>query len=137
MKRNILHCITHLLLDGTPLHLHDPLQLHHPLVHPMANLRSLLLTKSNCATLTARLKLLCRNRCDVMTAVLTAAVTAVLTAGKVTLDMIYYFIHFGPGGLRAPCVAWPLLLPSFSLSFFPLFWPRRLACAMRACVRHA
>ena len=23
---------------------------------------------------------------------------------------------FGPGGLRAPCVAWPLLLPSFSLS---------------------
>ena len=25
---------------------------------------------------------------------------------------------FGPGGLRAPCVAWPLLLPSFSLSSF-------------------
>ena len=28
---------------------------------------------------------------------------------------------FGPGGLRAPCIAWPLLFPSFSLSFFPLF----------------
>ena len=35
--------------------------------------------------------------------------------------------------LRAPCVAWPLLLPSFSLSFFlSFFWPRRLACAMLA-----
>ena len=29
--------------------------------------------------------------------------------------------------LRAPYVAWPLFLPSFSLS---LFWPRWLACAM-------
>ena len=28
------------------------------------------------------------------------------------------FFFFGPGGLRAPCIAWPLLLPSFSLSFF-------------------
>ena len=26
------------------------------------------------------------------------------------------FFFFGPGGLRAPCIAWPLLLPSFSLS---------------------
>ena len=34
--------------------------------------------------------------------------------------------------LRAPYVAWSLLSPSFSL-----FWPRRLACAIRACVRHA
>ena len=33
------------------------------------------------------------------------------------------FSVFGPGGLRAPCVAWPLLSPSFSLfssSFFSL-----------------
>ena len=30
------------------------------------------------------------------------------------------FIYFGPGGLRAPCVAWPLLFLSFGLflSFF-------------------
>ena len=27
----------------------------------------------------------------------------------------------GPGGLRAPCIAWPLLLPSFSL-FFSFFF---------------
>ena len=39
--------------------------------------------------------------------------------------------------LCAPCIAWPLLSPTFGLSFFLLFWPRRLACAMRACVRHA
>ena len=26
------------------------------------------------------------------------------------------FFFFGPGGLRAPCIAWPLLLPSVSLS---------------------
>ena len=28
--------------------------------------------------------------------------------------------NIGPGGLRAQCVAWPLLLPSFSLSLSPL-----------------
>ena len=31
---------------------------------------------------------------------------------------------FGPGSLRAPCVAWPLLLPSFGL--FPSFFSLRL-----------
>ena len=30
-------------------------------------------------------------------------------------------LMIGPGGLRAPCIAWPLLLPSFSLSFYLLF----------------
>ena len=35
-----------------------------------------------------------------------------------------FCVIFGPGGLRAPCVAWPLLLPSFSLSLsFLLFSP--------------
>ena len=35
-------------------------------------------------------------------------------------------LYVGTGGLRAPCVAWPLLLPSFSLSFFLSFSPLRL-----------
>ena len=37
----------------------------------------------------------------------------------------------GPGGLRVPCIAWPLLSPSFSLLFSSLF------LAQTACVRHA
>ena len=52
-------------------------------------------------------------------------------------------LYVGPGGLRAPCVlvclrapcvAWPLLLPSFSLSFFFLLAQAAgvLACAMRS-----
>ena len=35
-----------------------------------------------------------------------------------------YFVQmgiFGPGGLRAPCVAWPLLSPTFALLSFFLF----------------
>ena len=41
--------------------------------------------------------------------------------------------------MHAPCVAWPLLLPSFSLFlfFFAQAACLRHACAMRACVRHA
>ena len=40
-----------------------------------------------------------------------------------------HFFFFGPGGLCAPCVAWPLLSPTFTLSSFFL--------AQAACVRHA
>ena len=56
---------------------------------------------------------------------------------KITFDLVLYMFYIccwgtdrkekngcenkiGPGGLRAPCVAWPLLLPSFSLSFLSL-----------------
>ena len=38
-----------------------------------------------------------------------------------TVQLDTFMKNIGPDGLRAPCVAWPLLLPSFSLSSFFLF----------------
>ena len=35
-----------------------------------------------------------------------------------TVKAYFTFVLVGPGGLRAPCVAWPLLLPLFSLFLF-------------------
>ena len=50
----------------------------------------------------------------------------VLACAMLSLAIVFTIVQsFGPGGLRAPCVAWPLLLPSFSL-FFLLFILRLL-----------
>ena len=46
---------------------------------------------------------------------------AVVTIVSVFVPPAPIVSSVGPGGLRAPCVACALLLPSFSLSFFLLF----------------